>query len=139
MKTTLIKHSVIACAVIALSVSVQAADPVKGAQMLMKPIKTVQDAEAVRPGDMIAMACTKCKTISYSYVEKTTKGATTEARIGAKHLCPGCETALKSQGTGKQATDQIVHVCKTCGSEDAFCCVVKKGAHGTHGMEKHEK
>ena len=142
MKTNLIKTSLITCAVVALALSgsvnikVSAADPAKGAQMLMKPIKTAQDIESIEPGDTIAMACPKCKTISYTHVEKTTKGANPEAKVDAKHLCPGCETTLKSQGTGKHASDVITHVCKTCGSEDAFCCIMKKGSEPTTGMHK---
>jgi hypothetical protein len=33
-------------------------------------------------------------------------------------------------------TDKVIHTCKNCGSEDAFCCVMKKGAGATAGMEK---
>jgi DNA-directed RNA polymerase subunit M/transcription elongation factor TFIIS len=110
-----------------------------GAQKLLPAIKTPQDAQAVQPGDTIVMACPKCKTISYTYVEKTTRGATPETKTGAKHLCPGCETTLTTKGRGKQAVEQIVHVCKKCGSKNAFCCVMKKGAGPTKGMEEEKK
>lgn len=107
-----------------------------GAQGLMKPIKTTHDAEAVEAGDTVVMACPKCQTISYTYVDHAAKGAVKETKVGAKHLCPGCETTIKSQGAGKHAKNEIVHVCRTCGSEDAFCCVMKKGSGPTKGMEK---
>ncbi len=110
-----------------------------GAQGLMKPIKTTQDANAVESGDTMVMACPKCKTISYTYVDHAARGAIKDTKVGTKHLCPGCETTIKSQGTGKHAKNEIVHVCKTCGSEDAFCCVMKKGSGPTKGMEKEEK
>ena len=47
------------------------------------------------------------------------------------------QTRQFAGATGLQAkTDKIVHVCKNCGSEDAFCCVMKKGTGPTTGMEK---
>jgi RNase P subunit RPR2 len=104
----------------------------------MKPIKTSEDIGKLEPGDMIAMSCPKCKTITVTYVE-TIKGHIKEEKATQKHLCPGCETTIKTEGRGKQAKDVVVHVCKTCGSEDAFCCVMKKGSGPTKGMEKEKK
>jgi predicted metal-binding protein len=109
-----------------------------GAQGLMKSIKTTQDADAVEAGDTMVMACPKCQTISYTYVDNAARGAIKDTKVGTKHLCPGCETTIKSQGTGKHAKDEIVHVCKMCGTEDAFCCVMKKGSGPTKGMDKEE-
>lgn len=120
-----------------LAVQAQAADQVKGAQKLMelKPIQTVQDAEAVQPGDMIAMSCPKCKNVTVTWVE-TEKGHIKTERTGQKHLCPGCETTLETKGVGKAAKDEVKHVCQKCGSKEAFCCVLKKGSGPTKGMEK---
>ena len=119
-----------------MSVSVQAADQVKGAEkLMMTPIKTTQDIAKLAPGDMVAMSCPKCKTITVTYVE-TVKGSVKEEKATQKHLCPGCATTIKTEGRGKTAKDVVVHVCKTCGSEDAFCCVMKKGSGATKGMEK---
>lgn len=118
-----------------LPASVRAADQVKGAQLLMKPIKTAEDIGKLEPGDMVAMSCPKCKSITVTYVE-TTKGQVKEEKATQKHLCPGCATTIKTEGTGKSAKDVMKHVCKTCGSEDAFCCVLKKGSGPTKGMEK---
>jgi RNase P subunit RPR2 len=121
---------------VAWPLSVQAADQVKGAErLMMKPIKTAEDVAKLQPGDMIAMACPKCKTITVTYIE-TTKGHIKEEKATQKHLCPGCETTIKTEGQGKLAKDVVVHVCKTCGSEDAFCCTMKKGSGPTKGMEK---
>ena len=106
-----------------------------GAQLLMKPM-TVGDVNKLEPGDMVAMSCPKCKTVTVTYIDKTTRGAIKEEKATQKHLCPGCETIIKTEGRGKQAKDVVVHVCKTCGSEDAFCCVMKKGSDPTKGMEK---
>ena len=140
MRTVLLGSSLaFALAVgVALPASVQAADQVKGAQLLMKPM-TVGDVNKLEPGDMVAMSCPKCKTVTVTYIDKTTKGAIKEEKATQKHLCAGCETIIKTEGRGKQAKDVVVHVCKTCGSEDAFCCVMKKGSDPTKGMEKEKK
>lgn len=111
----------------------------KGATKLvqLKPIETVADAEAVKPGDMVVMSCPKCKDSWVTIVEKPTKtGAAASSAVVARHDCPGCEHKFVSEGHGKAKTDKLVHVCKKCGSEDAFCCVMKKGTGPTPGMEK---
>lgn len=138
MKTCLLSSSLaVALAVgVAWPLSVQAADQPRGAEkLMMKPIKTAEDVAKLEPGDMVAMSCPKCKTITVTYVE-TIKGHIKEEKATQKHLCPGCETSIKTEGQGRKAKDVIVHVCKKCGSEDAFCCVMKKGAGPTKGMEK---
>jgi hypothetical protein len=111
----------------------------KGATKIvqLKPLQTVADAEAVKPGDMVVMSCPKCKDSWATIVEKPTKtGASANSAVVARHECPGCEHKYLSEGHGKAKTDKLVHVCKKCGSEDAFCCVMKKGAGPTLGMEK---
>ena len=122
-----------------LPASVRAADQIKGAERLMtKPIKTAEDVAKLEPGDMIAMSCPKCRTITVTYVE-TVKTHIKEEKATQKHLCPGCETTIKTEGTGKTAKDVVKHVCKNCGSDDAFCCVLKKGSGPTKGMEKEKR
>jgi hypothetical protein len=111
----------------------------KGATKLMqlRPIATVGDAEAVEAGDTVVMSCPKCKNSWVTVVTPSTKtGAKPETSMVERHNCPGCEHKIVSEGHGKMKTDKIVHVCKQCGSEDAFCCVMKKGAGATPGMEK---
>ena len=107
-----------------------------GASDLMsKPIRTAEDVQDLQPGDTVAMACPKCKTINYTRVTKEWKGNVTQATPGTKHLCPGCENAFEVTGHGKAKKDVLVHKCSKCGSEDAFCCVVKVPGL-TKGMEK---
>lgn len=106
-----------------------AADQVKGAERLtqvMKPIKTAEDVQAIKEGDMVAMACPKCKTITYSYVDRSARGAQKETKTYAKDTCPGCDTKIVSTAAGKQAVNEIQHTCTKCGSHEAFCCVLKK-------------
>ncbi len=111
----------------------------KGATKLLqlKPIKTVGDAEQVEAGDMVVMSCPKCKDSWVTIVEKSAKtGAKPDSIKVQRHECPGCEHKYATEGHGKAKTEKIIHVCKHCGSEDAFCCVMKKGAGPTPGMEK---
>jgi len=111
----------------------------KGATKLLKlnAIKTVADADAVQAGDTVVMACPKCKDSWVTIVQPTTKaGAKPETTTVARHECPGCEHKYVTEGHGKAKTDKLVHICKQCGSEDAFCCVMKKVAGATPGMEK---
>lgn len=123
---------------IGMPFSAPAADQVKGAQKLMefKPIKTAHDLEALEPGDMLAMSCPKCKSVTVTYVETGVKRADATEKLTVKHLCPGCETTIETKGRGKDAKDVVKHVCSKCGSKDAFCCVMKKGSGPTRGMEE---
>ena len=100
-------------------------------------IKTAEDAAAVAPGDMVVMSCPKCKDIWVTVIKPAGKGRE-ESSVAPQHQCPGCETKIVNEGSGKQSKSVIKHVCKQCGSEDAFCCVMKKGAVATKGMEKPE-
>jgi len=111
----------------------------KGASKLiqLKPVTSVADADAVAPGDTMVMSCPKCKNTWVTVVEKPAKaGAKAEVKTFARHGCPGCESKIVTEGTGKQAKDVIKHVCMKCGSEDMTCCVLKQGAGPTPGMEK---
>ena len=118
---------------------VSAQEQVKGAQKLMQlnAIKTPANAEAVQADDMVAMSCPKCKDRLVTIVEPAAKtGAKPESRVVARHECPGCQRKIVTEGHGKAKTDKVVHTCKNCGSDDAFCCVAKKGAGPTPGMTR---
>jgi len=111
--------------------SVHAADQVKGGERMMqtlKPIKTAEDAGAVKDHDVVAMACPKCKTITYSRIDQSSKGVKKDVKTIVKDSCPGCDTKIVTVGVGKGAKNEIQHTCKQCGSHDAFCCVVKHEA-----------
>jgi hypothetical protein len=115
-------------------VSVQAADPIKGGQKLiqLQPIKSVQEIQSLEPGDSIVMSCPKCKTVTVIYVDNEAKAGSVlnagakPTKTAAQHLCPGCRTEFEYKGHGKNQQERIVHKCGTCGSKDAFCCVMKK-------------
>jgi predicted RNA-binding Zn-ribbon protein involved in translation (DUF1610 family) len=105
-------------------------------QLMSKPVKTLEDLSALQPGDMVIMSCPKCKNVTVSYVEPMFKAMEPKDKVKTEHTCPGCGTTITVEGHGKAKKDIVKHVCKSCGSKDAFCCVVKKGAGPTKGMEK---
>jgi hypothetical protein len=111
--------------------------PMKGGEhlMMLHHINTQAQAEELKPGDTIAMVCTKCKSVMVHNVT-TEKGHIQVMTVGEKHLCPGCGSTITTVGVGKGAKDEVKHVCDKCGSDSVFCCATKPGAGGTEGMEK---
>ncbi len=146
MKNLTLKVCCIAVAITAISAAVSpsfAADTktAKGGAselMKLKSIKTGEDVVALKEGDSVVMACPKCKTVYVTKITKENKPGKTSASGAAVHGCPGCDTKIALEGRGKTAKDVITHVCRTCGSEDAFCCVLKAGAGPTKGMDEHK-
>jgi hypothetical protein len=132
-------HSLTTTLAMAVAISVLFATPLgaqeKGASKLMKAITSSADVAGLKDGDMVAMACPKCKTITVTSVS-TAKGHIKTTIPGQEHLCPGCEQKFVVTGEGKGKHDVVTHVCKKCGSTDAFCCVMKKGSEPTKGMEQ---
>jgi hypothetical protein len=113
--------------------------PMKGGEHLMmlnQPITTQAQVDALKPGDSIAMVCSKCKTVSTEFVTKESKGNVTLMTPGETHLCPGCGSVVKVVGVGKGASAQINHVCTMCGSDSMFCCATSTNSAPTTGMEK---
>jgi len=109
-----------------------------GAQKLMKPVTSLEDLSAIQPGDMMVMSCPKCKNVTVSYVERTFKPVATTDKVKTQHTCPGCNNTTTVEGHGKAKHDVVKHVCQTCGSQDAFCCVLKKGSGPTTGIEERQ-
>lgn len=123
--------------VLLLPVSTKAAEQMKGAEHMLhlQGIKTQTEADALKPGDTIAMVCAKCKSVVVHNVT-TEKGHVKTMTVGEKHLCPGCGSTIKVVGVGHAAHDEVKHVCEKCGSDSAFCCATKPGGAPTEGMEK---
>ena len=98
-------------------------------------VKSKTDAEAVKPGDSIAMVCAKCKNVAVTMVTQDTK--TKEKLIpGTKHLCDGCKGTITVVGSKAHNIEVIQHVCSKCGDDSAFCCATTKSGGQTKGMEK---
>ena len=117
----------------ALPITAGAADQMKGAQRLMQ-IKTQAEADALQPGDTMAMVCAKCKSVIIHTVT-TEKGHVKTMTVGEKHLCPGCNTYITVVGVGHGAKNEVRHVCEKCGDDSAFCCATKPGRGPTKGMD----
>ncbi|HEV2393187.1 MAG TPA: hypothetical protein VG146_12590 [Verrucomicrobiae bacterium] len=110
----------------------------KGATHMLKlqGIKTTAEAEALKPGDTIAMVCSKCKSVMIHNVT-TEKGHIKIMTVGEKHLCPGCDSFIKVIAAGKHGRkNEVKHVCEKCGSSSVFCCATKPGSGSTAGMEE---
>lgn len=131
-----------AAATLALFVLAFAATPatalaqVRGSVKL-QPVNTAGDLQKVEAGDIVLMSCPKCKDTYATVAVATLKGhKLEELKTLASHLCPTCETKFTFDGKGKLSDSKLVHSCKTCGSEDVSCCVLKKGSLPTSGMEE---
>ena len=72
---------------IAIPLTTQAAEQMKGGPHLLHllGIKTEAQAEALKPGDKIAMVCAKCQSVMMHNVE-TQKGHIKVMTVGEKHL-----------------------------------------------------
>lgn len=108
----------------------------KGAEhlMMLTAVTTPEEAVALKPGDTIAMACAKCKTIIVEKVAEE-KGHINLMTPGEKHLCSGCQTTIVTVGMGKNSHNELKHVCNACGSDMVFCCATSTNTMTTKGME----
>mgnify|MGYP007051386065 FL=1 len=112
----------------------------KGGERMMKLLRlnTAADVQKVEACDTIVMSCPKCKDTWVKVVQPMGKGGRQETANIQRHECPGCDTKIVTEGVGKQAKSVVKHTCRQCGSEDVSCCVMKKGAGPTPGMEEHK-
>ena len=123
-----------------LPVTARAAEQMKGGPHMLHlmGIKTEAEAEALKPGDAIAMVCSMCKSVMIHNVD-TQKGHIKVMTVGEKHLCPGCNSTITVVGTGKGKRDAVKHTCEKCGDESVFCCATKPGAGATKGMKEEKE
>ena len=98
----------------------------KGDATKLMTLKTVTDIEALKPGDVVVMACAKCDTVTETRIEHSPKGSAgaTETNV-AVHTCPGCGSKWEVDGHGKAKTEKVTHVCSHCGTKVAVCAVKK--------------
>jgi hypothetical protein len=90
----------------------------------------------VEVGDTVVMSCPKCKNSWVTVAVAPGKGSTVETRRVLWHECPGYSAKIVTDGHGKAKTTKLVQACRNCGSQDAYCCAVKKGAGPTPGMRQ---
>ncbi len=110
-------------------------------KMRMDHIMTQAQAEALKPGDSMAVACSKCK---YVIVQKVTddNAHVKMMTVGEKMKCVACdgdvEVVATGEGEGKHA--EVKHVCSSCGDDAMFCTATKAGSGsmmgGEHGEHK---
>lgn len=113
--------------------------PMKGAGGMtqMEHITTQAQAEALKPGDSMAMACSKCKDVMVQKVG-TDNAHIKMMTVGEKSMCHGCggtvEVVATGKGTGKDA--EVKHVCSKCGDDAMFCTATKAGSGAMKDMGK---
>ena len=118
--------------------------PMKGGEhqmmMQMQHITTQAQAEALKPGDSMSMACSKCKDVMVQKVT-TDKAHVKMMTVGEKVVCPICggtvEVVATGKGKGKDA--EVKHVCSKCGDDAMFCAATKPGSGSMKGMEMEKK
>lgn len=136
------KLTLVAFVALALGVFIKATAPVKADDgqhphsqhdtLHMTHISTQSEAEALKPGDSIAMACSMCKHIMVHHVTKD-RSHVKLMTIGQKHKCV-CGGTVTVVGTGKgQGKNELVnHVCSTCGDDAMFVCATKPDHRQKH-------
>lgn len=99
----------------------------------MTQIKTQAEAEALKPGDSIAMVCSMCKIVTVhpvgndmSHVKMMT--------VGNTHTCAKCGGKVTVQGTGlgEGKQQEVKHVCSKCGDDAMFVVATKADNHKMH-------
>ena len=103
----------------------------------MTQIRTQAEAEALKPGDSIAMVCSMCKVVivhpvgnDNSHVKMMT--------VGNTHTCSSCSGKVTVEGTGEGEGkhQEVKHVCGKCGEDAMFMVATKAGDHDKHSQHK---
>lgn len=102
-------------------------------------IKTQAEAEALKSGDAIAMACSKCKHIMVQRVPNDSTHIKLMT-IGQKHKCVcGGTVTVVGTGKGQGKNEEVNHVCSNCGDDAMFVCATKPDSGDKHQHQSHEK
>ncbi len=93
-------------------------------------ISTQAEAEALKPGATIAMACSKCKHIMLQHVTKDNSHVKLMT-IGEKHKCVcGGVVTVVGTGRGEGKKQDVNHVCSKCGDDAMFVCATTTPGSG---------
>ncbi|MEM6467968.1 MAG: hypothetical protein AAF802_00255 [Planctomycetota bacterium] len=103
----------------------------------MTHIKTRAEAEALKPGDSIAMVCSMCKIVTV-YPVGNDKSHVEMMTVGNTHTCSSCSGKVTVKGTGKAEGrhQEVKHVCGKCGEDAMFVVATKAGDHEKHRQHK---
>ena len=95
-------------------------------------VTTQAEAEALKPGDTIAMACSKCKHVMLQHVTKDNSHVKLMT-IGEKHKCVcGGDVTVVGTGRGQGKKEDVNHVCSKCGDDAMFVCATTPGSGQQH-------
>ena len=97
--------------------------PMKGSEHLQH-LNSVEQAKELKTGDTIAMACTMCKNVAITRVEK--QRGREFLTPGTQHGCSMCGGTVTTVGQRMDKKEVITHSCSKCGGESAFCCATKR-------------
>ena len=138
MKGIMSSVAALAAAVLSVRVAAQSGSTMaKGNKMdQMEHITTQAQAEALKPGDSMSMACSKCKHVM---VQKVTSDKThvKMMTVGEKVVCQACGGTVEvvATGTGEGKGAEVKHVCSKCGADAMFCAATKPGSGSMKDMQ----
>jgi hypothetical protein len=96
------------------------------------PIVSREQAEGLKPGAKIAMACRNCKTVQVREVDLN-RAVLDWFTPNVKHVCPGCGGYYKYSHRSIGTTPFYKHTCSKCGDKSMYCCSTEPGKK-TSGM-----
>jgi len=108
----------------------------KGAEQLQH-LNRPEQAEDLKTGDTVAMACSMCKNIAVVRVEKV-RGREF-LTPGTKHGCAMCGGTVEI--TGQRVDKKVVtkHTCSKCGEGSAYCCATRRKSKDSAEVEDTHK
>ena len=108
----------------------------KGAEQLQH-LNRPEQAEDLKTGDTVAMACSMCKNIAVVRVEKV-RGREF-LTPGTKHGCAMCGGTVEI--TGQRVDKKVVtkHTCSKCGEGSAYCCATRRKSKNSAEVEENHK
>ena len=97
----------------------------------MNHISTQAEAEALRPGDCLAMVCSMCRNVVFHRVGSDTTHVDL-LTVGESHTCSDCKGDVRVVGTGEGSgkSEKVKHVCSNCGADAMFVCATRPGSGG---------
>ena len=108
----------------------------KGAEQLQH-LNRPKQAQDLKTGDTVAMACSMCKNIAVVRVEKV-RGREF-LTPGTKHGCAMCGGTVEI--TGQRVDKKVVtkHTCSKCGEGSAYCCATRRKSKDSAEVEENHK
>lgn len=104
--------------------------------MQMHHITTQAQAEALKPGASMSMACSTCKNVMVRTV--TSDNAHVKMMtVGEKDVCDVCggTVTVVATGKGKGKDAEVKHVCSKCGADAMFCSATTSGSGSMKDMK----